>query len=438
MKQTFFLFLFILPFFLFAQNDNLKVEVFTLENGLTVYLNEDSTVNRVFGAVAVNAGSKNDPAEATGIAHYLEHLLFKGTEEMGTWNYEAEKPLLDSISYWYDELGRTQAEEQRKIIQSRINNLSVQAAKYSLPNDFDNLLKGIGSTRVNAFTSPDMTFYHNSFPPNQILNWLKIFSHRFQKPVFRSFQSELEVVYEEKNRATEEFGYEAYEKVVEKMFEPHPYGTQTTLGKTEHLKNPSLNKMYEFFDTYYVANNMALIITGNFKSEEIKEKIKVEFGALRTGNVPDFKKYSTKDFQGKEVTKKRYTPIKALAMGYKTVPTGHKDEAALKVANLLLSNGNETGYFDQLTKENKVLAVQSVNESLNDAGVSILVIVPKIIVQSFKSAEKHIFKALDKLKNGDFDERSLNSAKQELYMDFQMELENITDRGIAIGNAFNQ
>ncbi len=419
-------------------NENLKVTSYQLENGLTVFLNVDRKVKKVFGAVAVNAGSKNDPADATGIAHYLEHLLFKGTTELGTWDYEAEKPKLDSINNWYERLSETTDESLRSSIQQKINELSIAASKYSLPNEFDNLLKSIGSTGVNAFTSPDMTFYHNSFPPNQIEKWLEIYSHRFQKPVFRSFQSELEVVYEEKNRAMDGFEYQIFETFMNKLFAPHPYGTQTTLGKTEHLKNPSLHKMYEFFKTYYVANNMALILTGDFNSEDIKPWIEKTFGQLKSGEVKDFPDYPIKQFEGKEKVNVRFTPVKAAVIGYKTQGAAHEDQPVLDVMSTLLSNSSETGFLDKLVQDNKIMVAEMIAESLNDDGAHLVVLVPKILRQSFGKAEKLVLNQFEKLKNGDFDEKMLNAVKNEIYINFQTDLEDLRDRGTAIGYAFNQ
>ncbi|MGK0388963.1 MAG: zinc protease [Maribacter sp.] len=424
--------------FIFAQQNNLHVESYTLNNGLTIYLNEDPSANRVFGAIAVNAGSKNDPADATGIAHYLEHLLFKGTTELGTWDYTAEKIHLDSINYWYEKLGKTSNETERNSIQQQINKHSVAASKYSLPNEFDNLLKSIGSSSVNAFTSNDITFYHNSFPQNQMGKWLDIYSHRFQDPVFRSFQSELEIVYEEKNRAMDGFEYQILEKFMDGLFSPHPYGTQTTLGKTVHLKNPNLNKMYEFFNTYYVANNMALVLSGNFNIEEAKVLVAEKFGNWERGKTPTTIDFPISKIEGKKKDKVRFTPIKAAVYGFKTAGANHPDQPILDVISGLFSNGSSTGLLDRLDQDNKLTFSEFYAESLNDDGAAVFIIVPKIIIQSFRKAEKLVFNEINRVKIGDFDDALLASIKNEIDVDFQRSLEDVTQRGIAIGDCFNR
>ena len=120
MKKIGFLLLTLL--WLSAQTQFLNVEQYQLDNGFTVMLNQDSNATKVFGGVAVNTGSKNDPAESTGLAHYLEHLLFKGTNELGTLNYEEEKPHIDSIFYYYDELAKYKVQSKRDSILKLINN----------------------------------------------------------------------------------------------------------------------------------------------------------------------------------------------------------------------------------------------------------------------------------------------------------------------------
>ena len=231
----------------YAQTE-LQVEKYTLENGLTVILNPDKYASNVFGGVAIKGGGKQDPADATGIAHYLEHMLFKGTDKLGTVDYESEKVYLDSIEYLYDELGSEFDESKRKSIQEKINTLNVIASDFAIPNEFDRLAEGFGSTGVNAFTSNDIIAYVSSFPPHQMRKWLELNTHRFENPVFRLFQSELETVYEEKNRAMDNTFRVMFEEFFRNFFKKHPYGQQTVLGTKEHLKNPSIKKMKEYLE----------------------------------------------------------------------------------------------------------------------------------------------------------------------------------------------
>lgn len=416
----------------------LNVIEYKLDNGFTVILNPDETANAIFGAVAVNTGSKNDPIVATGMSHYLEHLLFKGTATLGTHNYKKEKPHLDSVIFYYDKLGQTKDDEQRDKIQMKINYHSVEASKYAMPNEFDKLLKNIGSTSINATTSNDLTIYFNEFPSHQIEKWLDLYAHRFQDPVFRSFQSELEVVYEEKNRAMDDMQRRLFTIFSQEFYKGHPYGDKGTLGTIEHLKNPSLTKMYEYFDAYYKANNMALILAGNFDPEIVKPLIEAKFGVLEAGEIPVNDIAQPYAIKGRQVKNKRLTPIKVGVMGFRTVPGGHADELALEVAGYLLQNESGTGFIDQLQNDGKLMMAWSFSENMDEAGNQYFIYIPKILIQSLKGAEKQMLGQVNRLKDGDFPDDLMLSVKNEMYKNYQLSIEEPSNRGYMFSNMFRR
>jgi predicted Zn-dependent peptidase len=421
---------------LFSQNSALNVKQFKLDNGLTVFLNPDNNANGTYGLVVIKAGSKNDPSDATGLAHYLEHLLFKGTTEMGTTDYAKEKPFLDSIVYYYDLLGKTNDNTERKRIQKLINNQSVQSAKYANPTEFDKLIKSIGGTGLNAFTATDMTVYHNAFPGEQVEKWLELYAHRFHKPVFRSFQSELEVVYEEKNKGMDNPYQSLYEEVNKKLFKYHPYGTQTTIGTTEHLKNPSLTKMYQFFNDYYVPNNMAIVLSGNFDPISARKAIETYFSTLVKKEIPQFPNHKVSTFEKQEVLELNYTPINYGLVAYKTFPKGDKDELGFELCNKLLLNESQTGILNQLKSQGKVLFITNVNLSYADDGAYMISYGPKTNGLSFQEVEKQILDGIEKLKNGNFSDTNLLIIKQEIRRKKLQELESEYNRAMALANLF--
>ena len=176
------------------------LKAFKLKNGLTVYVWEDDSKSDVFGLVGVRAGSINDPEEYTGLAHYLEHVMFKGTDKIGALDWEKEAPIYKEIIAKYNQMADEVDPVKKEAISKEINELTVSAGKISQPGEYSNLMESMGAKGVNAGTSYDWTFYHCSFPAYQINKWLEISSQRFLNPVFRTFQSELETVYEEYNR----------------------------------------------------------------------------------------------------------------------------------------------------------------------------------------------------------------------------------------------
>ena len=224
----------------YALNDPLKTRIYTLKNGLKVYLSVYKDAPRIQTFIAVKAGSKNDPSNATGLAHYLEHMVFKGTDTYGTKDFKKEEVEIKKIENLYEEYRQTKDDAKRKNIYHKIDSISGVAAKYAIANEYDKMLASIGATGTNAFTSFDQTVYVNDIPSNQIDTWLKIEAERFRKPVLRLFHTELEAVYEEKNRGLDNDGNKVYEALFDGLFKNHTYGTQTTIGTIDHLKNPSM------------------------------------------------------------------------------------------------------------------------------------------------------------------------------------------------------
>lgn len=417
-------------------NDPLHVKQFVLENGLTVMLSENHNTPQIFGVIAVKAGGKNDPKEATGMAHYLEHMLFKGTKEMGTWDYEKEAVHLKEIEKLYEELGKTKDDKLRAEIQKKISAEAVEAGKYAIPNEMDRMLSEIGSTNVNAFTTEDFTAYHNAFPANKLEHWLKIYDHRFEQPVFRLFQSELETVYEEKNRSMDSPFSAVLDEFNKNFWKSHPYGQQPIIGLTEHLKNPSLEKMYQYFNTYYVANNMVLSLSGDFNSDEAIKLIRQYFSDWRSGEIPVFPKYEEAAFKGKETINIKATPVKAAIRGYRTPPNGHPDQQRIQLANYLLTNSEGSGLIDNLSNEGKVAFTGMFPLEYNDYSASIIFVVPKIIGQSFDEADQLLDAQLDKLRKGEFGDDFFQGAKLSLQKDFEKQLESNEARALLMMNAF--
>jgi zinc protease len=419
-------------------NDPIGLKQYVLPNGFTVLLSENHDLPQIYGMVVVKAGGKNDPKDATGIAHYLEHMLFKGTETMGTTDFTKEKPYLDTITALYEQLGNTSDIAERKKIQREINDQSLQAAAYAIPNELDKILSEIGSTDVNAFTTEDYTAYHNTFPSNQVERWLDVYAHRFINPVFRMFQSELETVYEEKNRMLDNSFAQVYEVFMASFYKKHPYGQQSLIGSTEHLKNPPLRKMYQFFEDYYVANNMALVLSGDFNSEEILPLIEQKFGALRSGVIPVFPEHKEEPFNGREIVQVKMTPIKAAAIGFRTPSNSHPDQAVLQVVNNLLSNKEQSGYIDKLMVDGDVLGTTLLPLNYNDHSGSMALILPKILGQSIKKAEGLVKDRIKLVQKGGFSDEMLHAVKLNLKKQVMAKWEDNSERANLVAESFCQ
>ncbi|MCX6352834.1 MAG: insulinase family protein [Bacteroidetes bacterium] len=259
-----------------VSNDPLGVRVYTLKNGLTVLLSVNKATPRIQTYIATKAGSKNDPHDNTGLAHYLEHMLFKGTNKYGTKDWAKESVQLEKIHDLYEKYNKTTDAAQRKKIYHEIDSVYGEAAKFAIANEYDKITQSIGAKGTNAFTSVEQTVYVNDIPGNQLEKWLLIEAERFRYPVLRLFHTELEAVYEEKNIGLDRGINKMYEKLMEQLFTKHTYGTQTTIGTVEHLKNPSLKKIRDYYNTWYVPNNMAIILAGDFDADKTIEMIELQ------------------------------------------------------------------------------------------------------------------------------------------------------------------
>lgn len=269
-------------------NDPLQVKIYTLSNGLKLYLSVNRNEPRIFTNIAVRSGSKQDPAETTGLAHYMEHMLFKGTSRIGALDWETEKVMLQQISDLYEEHRKTTDEEKRRAIYAEIDRVSNEAAQLVAANEYDKLASAIGAKDTNAYTWVDQTVYVNDIPANELDRWMQLESERFRMMALRLFHTELETVYEEFNISQDRDFRKVYNALRESLFPSHPYGTQTTIGRSEHLKNPSHVNIQWYFSTYYVPNNMAIMLAGDFDPEEVVALAERYWGSYEPQQLPPF------------------------------------------------------------------------------------------------------------------------------------------------------
>ena len=411
-----------------AQNNPLEVKQFELSNGMQVWLNQDKSQPIVYGAVVVRAGAKDCPD--TGHAHYLEHLLFKGTEELGTVDYEAEKVWLDSIALCYDRLSTLTNDDDRKAIQKEINRLSKKAADFAIPNEFTRLIARFGGTGLNAGTSYDYTYYYNTFSPQYIEQWAELNSHRMINPVFRLFQGELETVYEEKNRGADNTIQAPLFEMIKEFSGSNPYSYQV-IGSTENLKNPRLGEMMDFFNKYYVGCNMGLILSGDIDFDGLQPLLERTFGRIRRGDKPEKAPVEVEPFTGiREVKIKAEIPLIKIAVYAFNGPTdSEKDAPALDLATGLLTNSFSSGLMDSLVTGHKMLLAGAMRVPMfNEMGITGFAVVPNLPFGSLPKAEKLCWEQVRKIQNGQFSDSEVEALKLETARNAQQALETIAGR----------
>ncbi|WP_118974346.1 M16 family metallopeptidase [Taibaiella koreensis] len=343
----------------YVSGDPMKTRFYTLKNGLTVILTENKKEPRIAMKIAVRTGSNNDPRDHTGLAHYLEHLLFKGTEDFGTTDYAKEKPYLDRVEALYETYGQTKDNEQRKAIYREIDSVSGLAAKISIAGEYNKMMSDLGSQGTNAGTWLESTVYDENVPSSALNKLLRIQADRFRNPVLRLFHTELEAVYEEKNRALDNDDRKLLYALHENLFPTTNYGQQTTIGTIEHLKNPSIKAIKAYYEKYYVPNNMAVILAGDFNTDAAIKLIDQYFAYMKPKAVSSYEHAPEPEVKGPIVTEIFGPSAERVQIGFRTGPEGSRERLLVDITGAILFNG-EAGLIDlNLNKQQKVLSASA-------------------------------------------------------------------------------
>ena len=407
-----------------VEGDLSKTRIYTLENGLKVYLSVNKEKPRIQTFIAVRTGSKNDPAETTGLAHYLEHLMFKGTKQFGVTDTAAEAPLLADIEQRYEQYRRLTDPEERRQAYRGIDSVSQLAAKFFIPNEYDKLMAAIGAEGTNAFTSNDMTVYTEDIPSNEIENWAKIEADRFQNMVIRGFHTELEAVYEEYNIHLSNDMEKMYNAMMTKLFPTHPYGTQTTIGTQEHLKNPSITNIKKYFAKWYVPNNVAICMAGDFDPDEVMAIIDKHFGQWKPGDdveQPTFP--ALKPIDHPVDTTVVGLEAEELWMGWRFDKAASPDNDTLAVVSNMMSNGT-AGLIDlDINQKMLMLNAGAWNDAMQDHSMFVLTGNP-LEGQSLDDVKQLLLGEMEKLRQGDFDDDLLLSVVNNMKLQYYNSLEN--------------
>jgi len=392
----------------YVTNDPAKARFYTLKNGLTVILSPTNKDPRIQCYVATKAGSKTDPADHTGLAHYLEHMLFKGTDKYGSLNWTKEKPELDKINALYEQYNKTTDTDKRTAIYHQIDSVSGVAATFAIANEYDKMMSSMGAQGTNAFTSFEQTVYTDDIPANATDKYLKVQGERFRNPVFRIFHTELEAVYEEKNRSLDNDGRKVNETLFSELFKNNNYGKQTTIGTIEHLKNPSLEAIRNYFNTYYVPNNMGVILSGDFDPDVMIKKIEANFGYMKNKAIPAYT-FAPELPITEPILKEVAGPdAESVTIGFRLPGNKARDILLADLVGQILTNG-KAGLMDlNLVKKQKLLRASAAAFTLIDYGVLYMSGTPTL-GQSLEDVKALMLGEIDNLKTGNFDDNLITS-----------------------------
>ncbi|WP_281765185.1 M16 family metallopeptidase [Neptunitalea lumnitzerae] len=419
----------------YVTNDPTGLRLYTLDNGLKVYLSKNNDEPKIQTYIAVRAGSTYDPKETTGLAHYLEHMLFKGTHEIGTLDWEKEKEYLKQISDLYEQHKNATNPEEKLAIYRKIDSVSLEASNYSVANEYDKMTQSMGALGTNAHTSTEETVYHNKIPANELNKWLALESDRFSELVLRLFHTELEAVFEEFNRGQDNDYSKMYHAALAGLFPTHPYGTQTTIGEGEHLKNPSMVAIHEYFNKYYVPNNMAMVLVGDIDYDKTIKAVDATFGKLK-------KKEVTHPTLPKEepitspIVKEVYGPTaENVEIAFRTGGVGSKDEKFVTLCDMIMANGN-AGLIDlNLNQKQAVQRASCYPNFMNEYGYHAFTATPKAN-QTLEEAKDLLLEQIEKLKKGEFEDWMIEAVVNDLKLSQTRRYENSTALAGAYYDAF--
>jgi len=419
----------------YVTNDPTNSRFYTLKNGLTVILSPNKKEPRVTARVAVRAGSNTDPKNHTGLAHYLEHLLFKGTDKFGSLDWAKEKPLLDKIDALYEQYNSTTDEAKRKEIYKEIDQTSGEAAKYAIANEYDKMMSSIGSQGTNAHTWVEETVYEEDVPSNAVDKYLTVQAERFRNPILRIFHTELEAVYEEKNRTLDNDNAKVQEASYASVFPTHNYGQQTTIGTIEHLKNPSINAIRDYYHKYYVPNNMAIILSGDLDADKVIKSIDEKFAYMKPQPVETYKGPVEAPIAG-PVVKDIFGPnAESVRISYRVGANNSREALLAVLCASILSNG-KAGLLDlNLNKQQKVQASGAGVDQYKDYGIFNIFATPKQ-GQTLEEAKDLLMGQVDILKKGSFDESLIKAIVANYKLTELQQLENNDSRASNLVDGF--
>lgn len=393
--------------------DPLNTRIYTLDNGLKVYMSVYKDEPRIQTYVAVRVGGKNDPKETTGLAHYFEHMMFKGTPNFGTLDWEGESALINKVDSLF-EIYRVETDnDKRAAIYHVIDSISFEASKLAIPNEYDKLMSAIGATGTNAGTSYDYTVYIENIPSNQIDNWAAIQADRFNQPVLRLFHTELETVYEEKNMSLTNDGRKASEALLKSLLPNHPYGQQTVLGEAEHLKNPSMKNIREFYQRYYIPNNMAVVMAGDFNPDEAIKVVAQHFGKLKAKELPEFKYEKETPITQPVVSEVTGLEAENVLLAYRFKGANSNEALMADMLSMMLANG-KAGLIDlNINKKQLTLGSGAYNMKLTDYSILQLYGRNKN-GQTLEEVKDLLLSQIELLKKGEFPDWMLEAAINNL------------------------
>ena len=338
-----------------------RVSEFRLDNGIKFIVLERHQAPVVSFLTYADVGGADEPDGKTGVAHFLEHLAFKGTTRIGTKDYKAEKPLLDRLDQLFEQIQAAKAagkEAEVTKLQAEFTKIESEATGLAKQNELGQIVEQAGGVGLNAATSTDATVYFYSFPSNKLELWMSLESERFLEPVFREFYKEKDVILEERRLRTDNSPIgQMIEAFLDAAFKVHPY-RRPVIGYDKDIRNLTHKDVQQFFETHYVPSNLTMGVVGDVDPEQVKRLAQVYFGRYKTGNKPTgVSVVEPQQQQTREVMLQLPSQPWYLE-GYHRPGIKHPDNVVYEIIGRLLSDGRTSRLYKSLVEE-KQLAISA-------------------------------------------------------------------------------
>ena len=357
---TLFVYFLHVPGGVFAQTLVDKVQEHHLDNGATVLLVERHNSPTVAAYISFRVGAANETSQERGVAHLLEHMLFKGTKTLGTKNYPAEKQLLQEIKTVGQKIDALKLNanadpEQMKTLRDQLTQLQAEESKLVVKNEFSRIYGENGGVGYNAYTGKDSTTYLINLPANKLELWAAIESDRLQNAVFREFYTERDVVHEERRRS-----YESspdgmmYETLLATAYKVHPY-RNPVIGWNSDIESLDPDQIRSFFDKYYTPVNMVITLVGDFESGPTLQMVDRYFGKLNRGvPVPPVVDREPEQRGERRITI-NFDAEQQLMIAYHKPTMPHRDDYVFDLLMQILCEGRTSRLYKALVVDKQLV-----------------------------------------------------------------------------------
>ncbi|HEY9752693.1 MAG TPA: pitrilysin family protein [Coleofasciculaceae cyanobacterium] len=338
-----------------------RVTEFSLENGMKFLVMERHQAPVVSFVTYTDVGGADEPDGKTGVAHFLEHLAFKGTTQIGTINYQQEKPLLDQLDQLNQQIEAATAKNDKATVaklSAEFTETQATAEKLVQQNQFGRIVEQSGGVGLNATTSTDATRYFYSFPSNKLELWMSLESERFLDPVLRQFYKEKDVILEERRLRTDNSPIgQLVEAFLDKAYTVHPY-KRPVIGYDRDIRGLTRQDVQQFFDTYYVPSHLTIAVVGDVDPAQVKRLAQIYFGRFKpaTTTPPQVAAIEPPQTQDREVTLKLKSEPWYLE-GYHRPALSHPDNVVYEMISSILSDGRTSRLYKTLVEARQIALV---------------------------------------------------------------------------------